>query len=160
MTTLLHVEDDIALAEAIKEAFEAFGFRGAFVGATTVADAQAIIADLESYPKLDLIISDMHLPDGSGLDVIRSARSHPVRSHVPIVVLSGDISSGLVNRAYVLGANSFVSKGSRGRSVVQVINALYEHWLKDARLPSSSTTTTRTARGIARSVYIRNRKTT
>jgi hypothetical protein len=99
----------------------------------------------------------MQLPDGTGLDLVRSARSNPARNHVPIVILSGDTDSERVGRAYALGANSYVSKGARGRSPIEIMSALYEHWLKDARLPTLPLTT-RTHQFIARAVRTRSRK--
>src|SRR5690606_12965377 len=117
MTTILHVEDDRAVAEMVSDAFAAFGFHGPMVLATTVSEAREILADVQRYPTLDLIISDMRLPDGCGLDVVQSVRSHPMRSHAPILILSGETDPDVVSRAYALGANSYISKGTRRRSV-------------------------------------------
>jgi DNA-binding response OmpR family regulator len=157
MTTILHVEDDPSLSDAVKDAFEAFGFRGTFLNAASVYEATRIVADLTRHARLDLVISDMNLPDGSGLDVIRAVRANPARDHVPVIILSGEIGSDSVNRAYMTGANSFVSKGVRGRSVSQTMRALYEHWLRDVQLPVS-TATSRTQQFLAKAVNVRTRK--
>jgi CheY-like chemotaxis protein len=157
VTTILHIEDDPSLSELVRDAFEAFGFRGTYLVATTVDAGRAILGDVAKYPRLDLIISDMHLPDGTGLELVRSARSNPSRTHVPIVMLSGDTDAESVGRAYALGANSYVSKGIRGRSPSETMSALYEHWLKDARLPTPPLAT-RTQQFIAREVRTRSRK--
>ena len=79
----------------------------------------------------------MRLPDGTGIDVVRAIRSHPSTDHVPIVILSGDPDTATVNRAYALGANSYVSKGTSRRSIAAIVGNLYEHWLKDALLPQA-----------------------
>src|SRR5687768_888811 len=154
MTTILHVEDDESLAEMVATAFEAFGFRGATVTATTLAEAHAILADVVNYPAIDLIISDMQLPDGTGLDVVRFVRSSPVRAHVPILMLSGETDPEKINRAYALGASSYISKLTRGRSVSEMMKALHDHWLKDVRLPTA-TRAVRTRDLLARSTHVR-----
>jgi len=156
MTTILHVEDDTTLAETVRDAFEAFGFRGNYLLAASVADARRILGNTPSSQDPDLIISDMQLPDGTGLDIVQFVRTDPLRRHVPIVILSGDVSPSLVNRAYVLGANSYVGKDVRGRSIAETMKILYGHWLRDARLPSPATTT-RTLRYASTAVDLRTR---
>ncbi|HEX7842048.1 MAG TPA: response regulator [Kofleriaceae bacterium] len=138
MTTILHIDDDLLLAEMVQVAFEAFGFRGTHLVAGSVREARAILADLTKHGHIDLIISDMQLGDGTGLDVIRYVRSHPARAHVPVLILSGNIDPATVNRAYALGANAYVHKAVLARSFTQVLESLQEHWLHDVRLPVPS----------------------
>lgn len=157
MTTILHVEDDEALAEMVATAFEAFGFRGATLIATTLEQALAILGDVERYPVIDLVISDMQLPDGTGLDVVRTVRSSISRAHIPILILSGETDPEKINRAYALGASSYVSKGTRGRSVSEMVKALHDHWLQDARLPAA-TRADRTHHLVATAVRVQTRK--
>ena len=136
--TILHVEDDVALAELVKLAFEGFGFRGTNINAESVAEAAQVLDDaLLRGERIDLIISDMNLPDGSGLDVVRRVRGHPVWEHTPILILSGDADPTKVGRAYALGANSYVAKAPRGRSMAGVVKTLYDHWLSDVILPAN-----------------------
>jgi CheY-like chemotaxis protein len=144
------------LATAVKEAFEAFGFRGSYLVAATVADARRLLLGGSTALGPDLIISDMHLPDGTGLDVVRDVRSDPARRHMPIVILSGKVDGSTVDRAYVLGANSYVDKAPRGRSISEIIKSLYTHWVMDVRLPSPAATT-RTLQYAARAMSIRAR---
>jgi CheY-like chemotaxis protein len=156
VTTILHVEDDSTLAIAVREAFEAFGFRGSYLVAATVADARSVLGGLPRSLDPDLIVCDMHLPDGTGLDVVRYVRSDPLRRHVPIVILSANVDGSTVDSAYVLGANSYVDKATRGRSMSEIVKSLYTHWVVDVRLPSRGATT-RTLRYAARAMSIRAR---
>jgi CheY-like chemotaxis protein len=153
MTTILHVEDDELLAEAVASTFEAFGFPGRFLTASSFKKAQSIITDVQE--ELDLILSDMELLDGTGLDVVQLVRSTPVREHLPVLILSGRADPSTVNRAYALGANVYTTKSARGRNPDEVLRAIYEHWLKDARLPAAGSG--RTHRVIARATSIRSR---
>jgi len=98
----------------------------------------------------------MQLGDGTGLDVIRYVRSSPGREHIPILVLSGDDDPANVNRAYALGANAYIPKGTFARSMGTVVQTLQEHWLKDVRLPTPSQLG-RTREWIARGVSIQTR---
>lgn len=157
MTTILHVADDPSLVSLVEDAFIAFGFTGTYLATMTVAEAKRILSDLTRYPHVDLILSDISLPDGSGLDVVRAVRTNIARELVPIVILSGDTSPETVNRAYAVGANSFISKGTRARSIAQTMTALYGHWLRDAKLPDPERFG-RTEQAVARQALIRKRK--
>jgi DNA-binding response OmpR family regulator len=152
MTTLLHVEDDELLVEAVRAAFQAFGFRGTYLAAQSVQEAQTLLTT-PSAPTVNLILSDMRLPDGTGLDIVRIVRSNPSCATVPIVILSADTDPRTVDLSYVLGANAYIGKGERGRSLGETITALYAHWLRDVHLPPAHTTT-RTQRFLARASSI------
>ncbi len=129
---ILHVEDNTDLAELVELTFHGLGFRGTMEHVETVREA---CAKLDSGDEIDLVITDMNLPDGTGLDVVRCVREHPLGIRIPIVVLSGDTADGNVARAYALGANSYVPKVVRGRATSDVVKSLYSHWVKDAILP-------------------------
>ena len=60
--------------------------------------------------KPTLILVDLHLPDCSGVDLIRSIRSHPHFVAVPIVVLTGIVASETITECYEAGANSYCLK--------------------------------------------------
>jgi CheY-like chemotaxis protein len=157
MTTILHVEDDDALAAMVADSFKAFGFKGQFLIARTIAEASRILDDVATQQTLDLILTDMHLPDGTGLDVVRYVRSNVVRARVPVVILSGDTSPATVNRAYALGVNSYIPKGIRGRSITQTMRSVYTYWLEDARLPGTGRAA-RTHRVLDTAIHIRRRR--
>lgn len=155
MTKILHVEDDPALAEFVRISFNSLGFSGDSVIAESVEQAAKLLSN-HGAPKIDLIIADMNLPDGSGLDVVRIARASPIYAQVPVLILSSDTSSDNVNRAYALGANCYVAKMAPGRSIVDVIKALYEHWLRDVLLPRQQSMG-RTRQVISRAIRFRAR---
>jgi two-component system chemotaxis response regulator CheY len=157
MTTILHVEDDHDLSETVRDYFEALGFRGKYLLATTIEDAKKLLGEPTRLTPIDLVISDMNLPDGTALELVHGVRSDPARSHVPIVILSGASDRRHVDHAYALGANAYISKGARGRSISEVLNALYAHWLRDAHLPAP-VVTTRAHKHLARAVRLRTRK--
>lgn len=156
MTTVLHVEDDLALADAVRCSFESLGFHGTFVIAASVQEAMRILDDPDRQPA-DLVICDMRLPDGSGLDVVSSIRARPAWARVPIVIAAAQVDRAHVDCAYALGANAYVSKGTRTRTAVDVFATLYEHWLRDVQLPDPLATT-RTQRYLATAQYVRRRR--
>jgi CheY-like chemotaxis protein len=155
--TILHVEDDVGLATIVQVSFAAFGFRGTVLKAATVHAAQQILDDAAtSGDPIDLVISDMSLPDGTGLDLVRIVRHSPRWSDTPILMLSGDTDARSVRLAYALGANSYIAKSPRIREIDKVLRTLYDHWLVDVELPYPASAG-RAQRMIARAVSIRSR---
>ena len=82
---ILYVEDDDYIRDSIAELLAAAERR--FL---CVADGAAARAALREQD-VDLLMTDINLPDGSGLDVAREAlRQNP---RLPVIVCSGDGSS-------------------------------------------------------------------
>ena len=56
----------------------------------------------------DLVISDLRLPDGDGLDVVRAARD--ARLSMPVIVVTGYPSDDIRRAAQAAGATAFLAK--------------------------------------------------
>lgn len=94
---VLVVEDDPNTAKAIEKIVRREELEPHL--APTVSDALRLLEDLE---ELSAAIIDICLPDGSGIDVLRSARrTHPDLS---VVMLTAMLTPNLINEATGLGA--------------------------------------------------------
>ena len=102
MTSILIVEDDITYAMMLKTWLGKQGFNVA--SASNIARAQKYI----EAENVDLILSDMRLPDRDGTDLLRwlAERDLPV----PLIIMTGyaDIQSAV--QAMKLGARDYVAK--------------------------------------------------
>jgi CheY-like chemotaxis protein/two-component sensor histidine kinase len=58
----------------------------------------------------ELILLDLHLPDGSGVDVLQRLKSDPATSASPVVILTADAMSRQARRLLSLGAERYVTK--------------------------------------------------
>jgi two-component system chemotaxis response regulator CheY len=63
-----------------------------------------------STAPVDIIISDLHLKDGKGVELLRNLRSHPKRSDSVFLLMTGDPTSALINESVALGVSSVVVK--------------------------------------------------
>lgn len=136
LSAILHVEDDASLRGLVDLSFEGFGFHGTSVAVDTVSGAVEALDDAEADGRtFDLIICDMNLPDGTGLDVVRYVRGSNTWKFTPILILSSEADPKKVGRAYALGANAYVDKSAPGRTLIDVLRSLYDHWAKDVLMP-------------------------
>jgi response regulator of citrate/malate metabolism len=70
---------------------------------------EGIYHDREKYPFPVLLMLDLHLPDGSGFDVLNWVRRTHPKSTLALVVLTGsDVNA--IRQSYELGAHSFLIK--------------------------------------------------
>jgi two-component system, OmpR family, response regulator RegX3 len=113
--TILVIEDEESITAPLAEALERDGFRADV--AHTVADGLA----RARAGRPDLVLLDLMLPDGSGLDVCRELRAE---SSVPIIILSarGDETDRVVGLE--LGADDYVVKPFSAREVIARIRAV------------------------------------
>ena len=69
--------------------------------------------------RLHLVISDLRLPDGDGLDVVRAARGAP---DPPVVIVVTGYPSGEVRRAALAaGASAFLAKPFAAAALLEAI---------------------------------------
>src|SRR4051812_46953019 len=113
--TILLVEDEESITTPLAEALERDGFHTRIAHTAADALAQARTA------RPDLVLLDLMLPDGSGLDVCRELRSS---SSVPIIILSarGEEADRVVGLE--LGADDYVVKPFSAREVIARIRAV------------------------------------
>ena len=102
MKRILLLEDDAALGQGIRLALENDGIQVELCAA--LSQAQSILPGKD----FDLLILDVNLPDGSGLDLLRDVRH--CHSSVPVILLTAndletDIVVGLES-----GADDYITK--------------------------------------------------
>ena len=109
---ILLVEDENAIAEPLVEGLRREGF---------IVDRAATAAEALAAGEADLVLLDLRLPDGDGLDVCRRLRE---RSDVPIIVVTarGEEADRVVGLE--LGADDYVVKPFGLRELIARIRAV------------------------------------
>lgn len=75
------------------------------------------------------ILLDMKLPKLSGLDVLRSIRSNPLTTLMPVIMLTSSSEHSDMAACYQSGANSFVRKPVDFIDFTEKLNRLQAYWL-------------------------------
>jgi len=115
--SILIVEDHPTVADAMRETLEAEGWR-----VRLCADAATGRREIGSDTHYDLLILDNLLPDeGSGIELIRFARSLRHRRRTPIMMFSGSYVEDAAKEA---GADAFLRKPQDIGSLTAVVSRL------------------------------------
>lgn len=90
-----------------------------------VTDAMQAWERIESEAPLDLILLDIVLPHGSGLDLLAELRRLPHRRATPVIMLTAKGQIADRARAASLGATDFLTKPFSPKMLLARINALF-----------------------------------
>jgi CheY-like chemotaxis protein len=97
-------------------------------------------ANRDEYPLPSLLLLDLKMPRKNGFEVLEWIRQQPSLNALRVVVLTASDEVRDVNRAYQMGANSFLVKPVDFAHFVEVTQALKGYWLWMSREPEISRT--------------------
>ena len=97
---LLVVDDEPHIGLLLRPHLEHLGYRVSL--ARTLRDARAALARAGAAP--DALLLDLHLPDGSGLDLLRELRAAAATRALPVLVLTAEGEDRVLAEAERLGA--------------------------------------------------------
>jgi len=80
--------------------------------------------DMINRLRPDLVLVDLHLPDGSGLEVAEWMRTMPMLTRVPVVVVSADSTQAQRDAATVAGVRAYLAKPIRLAETLQLLDEL------------------------------------
>jgi len=105
MSKILLVEDDEVLAKMYKKKFELDGFE--VLVAYSGHDALVVVPQL----KPDVVLLDVMMPGMDGFQVLKTLKSDPKVSQIPVVILTNLGSSQMfIDEAKRLGAAEYLIK--------------------------------------------------
>ena len=81
---ILLVDDEEDALIELAESLENEGFVCFTANSVTFA-----LQELTLHPDIGLIITDLRMPEESGISLIRRLREHAERQHLPVIVMSG-----------------------------------------------------------------------
>jgi len=125
-------EEDVV---SIRHAFAKANFLNPLQVVTSGEEAIAYLrgegkyADRDEYPLPSLLLLDLKMPRKDGFQVLEWIRQQPVLSALRVVVLTASDRISDVNRAYQLGASSFLVKPVDFPNFVEMTRALKGYWL-------------------------------
>ncbi|HET6875494.1 MAG TPA: response regulator [Acidimicrobiales bacterium] len=83
----------------------------------------------------DLILLDLNMPRMSGSEALAELKADTALKSIPIVVFSTSSRPDDVSKCYRLGANSYITKPSGFRELVETMGAFHSYWSEVVDLP-------------------------
>jgi CheY-like chemotaxis protein len=97
--------------------------------AVAYLDGIGEFSDRREFPLPQLVLLDLKLPKRGGLEVLAWLRSrHDCLKRLPVIVLTSSKQPTDVNRAYELGANSYLVKPVAFDGLLELVKALNGYW--------------------------------
>ena len=118
MTRILICDDHEIVREGLR------GLLGRQADMTVVGEAGTVAeaVDAAARHKPDVVIMDIRLPDGSGVEACRAIRE--ARPETKVIMLTSYADDDAVFASIIAGASGYLLKQTRGQAVVDAITAV------------------------------------
>ncbi|HXU74951.1 MAG TPA: response regulator [Methylomirabilota bacterium] len=129
--TVLIAEDDADDVFLLQRAFSKAGINANLQFASDGEEAirYLLSADQQENPIPDLLLLDLKMPRVDGFTVLDWVRKQPGLKRLLVTVLTSSGARVDINRAYDLGANSYLLKPFSNENLVQLVGHLQAYWL-------------------------------
>lgn len=87
-----------------------------------------IYANRSEYPFPFVLLLDLKMPRRDGFEVLEWWRSEPRSQHLTIIVLTSSASRVDIERAYALGATSYLCKPSELADLSEMVGRILQYW--------------------------------
>jgi len=96
------------------------------IGITQVkeaVDGRQALAALQIH-HYDLIISDWHMPEMDGIDLLRKVRADDRLGDIPFIMLTSDVTAENINEAVLMGVSAYLTKPFRNDPLLEKVEQL------------------------------------
>ncbi len=116
---ILVVEDEADLAATVE-----YNLRREHMRTRSAASVQEALAGAAEAPRPDLVLLDLMLPDGSGVDVCRALRADPATAEIPILMVTALTAEAERVAGFEAGADDYVTKPYSVRELLLRVKAV------------------------------------
>ncbi len=128
LVEILLVEDNPLDAELTLRAFRKRNLANHLRHVTDGEQAIRFFLDSPERPNPKVVLLDIKLPKLSGLEVLKLLRDHDKTRTVPVVILTSSAEDRDLERAYALGANSYIVKPVNFENFAEAVGQLGMYW--------------------------------
>ncbi len=116
MATILVVEDYMVAQRMYSHMLRKRGHT------VVVADNGAVALERLDETAVDLVVSDLSMPEMDGVDLLRHMRADERYRHIPVIMLTASGQEQDRLEAEAEGANDFLTKPASSREVLATVN--------------------------------------
>lgn len=116
------VVDDSATVRAVIA--KVLGLSGIDLGAVYQAPNGKAALALAREHRVDLILTDINMPEMGGMEMVAKLREDPALSHIPVVVVSTEGSATRVEALREMGVRAYLRKPFTPEQIKQTVDEI------------------------------------
>jgi PAS domain S-box-containing protein len=128
MTHVLIVEDSRTQAEALRFTLETEGFE-----VSVAADGMTALRLLENH-EINLVLSDVHMPEMSGFELCARLKADASLQHLPVILLTSRSDPLAIVQGLEAGADNFITKPYEPEYLVDRVRTMLANRSRKRRL--------------------------
>ena len=117
--TVLVVDESGTVRQQVSMALKQAGFETA-----EASDGREGLAIIESDRKIDMVISDVNMPNMNGLEMVEKIKRKPACKTLPIIMLTTEGQPSMIKRAKEAGAAGWIVKPFNAGQLIQTAKHL------------------------------------
>jgi two-component system, chemotaxis family, chemotaxis protein CheY len=116
--TILSVDDSASIRQMITFTLQKEGY-----AVVEAVDGRDALGKVKSTP-VDMVLTDLNMPNMDGLELIRELRMKPEYKYTPIVMLTTESSMGKKDEGRQAGATGWIVKPFKPEQLIAVVKRL------------------------------------
>jgi len=113
--SIITVDDSASVRQMVS-----FTLKGAGYSVIEAGDGKDALAKLNGS-KVDMVITDLNMPNMNGIDLIKSLRANPTYKFVPIVLLTTESQAAKKQEGKAAGATGWIVKPFKPDQLLSVV---------------------------------------
>jgi two-component system chemotaxis sensor kinase CheA len=105
---IMLVDDSAFFRDMLAPLIKAAGYQ-----VIAAASASEALAAIKSGARVDIVVTDIEMPDMDGFELAAALRENPATAAIPVIALSAMVSSDAIERGRQVGFHDFVAKFDR-----------------------------------------------
>lgn len=114
--TILIVDDSISMRQLVNFTLTSSGYN--VVQAVNGKDA---VAQLDNGAKIDMVITDLNMPEMDGIEFIKRVRRHSLYKFIPVVMLTTESKDSRKQDGRQAGASGWIVKPFTPEQLIDVV---------------------------------------
>lgn len=112
------VDDLFSVRQVLRMTLEKEGYQ--------VIEADSVRQALEVYPEdhVDMLITDLNMPEMDGIELIKAIRKKPGARFMPIIMLTSESNPGKKQEGKKAGASGWITKPFRPEQLLAVVRMI------------------------------------
>jgi CheY-like chemotaxis protein len=84
-----------------------------------------------------IILLDLNMPRKDGREALKEIKNDPKLRQIPVIILTTSNATEDIQRAYDLGASSFMIKPRNFETLVKALDTAVHYWFDTCRVPNT-----------------------